>query len=238
MIYLNSAWKYLATFAAGAILMLLLIHPGCNKCPDQQVITVTHRDTIRYAVKVESKPELTKVIRKPVKSHAIALQYDQKSNGTALPDTAPIDNLESVPGFVDLSSRIMADPSSNYFQKGNSSLISEPSPCDSIYYYTDTAGDASHYVIITDTLADNSFIGRSVMFGGFNTSETKTIPAKDKWRVYIGASFTINQRNMDRWGAGVSALLTIPKIGAVGYYYDARNNAHTGSIMALLRFRK
>ena len=217
---MKSLLTYLITFASGAVLMLLLLHPGCNKsvdCSGCAGSVVIQHDTIRFAEVVHDVPVPFKVVSKipktgTAKSKSETSQFDEKSK---IQHSALSENS----GFG----------------------IPEYSPCDSIYYYSDTVGNTRSYVVIQDTISDNSFIGRSVLFKGFDLTNTvtKTIPApKEKVKLYIGASVTINQRFMDRWGAGPNVLLTIPKIGAVGYYYDARNNAHTGSLMALIRFKK
>ena len=112
--------------------------------------------------------------------------------------------------------------------------------CDDIAFYSDTITGDSVKAVINDTLVNNRIAGRSVWMVNLkpSTHTTTTVVLKEKWKFYVGLSFTINQRFMDRWGVGPSALLTIPKVGGISYHFDARNFAHTGSFFVLVRLKK
>lgn len=117
------------------------------------------------------------------------------------------------------------------------------SPCDSINYYSDTTINPmpdSCIIVVNDTIADNKITGRSIWYVRLDPIITTTIThvKKEKWKVYVGGAFTYNSLHQDRWGAGPSALLAIPKIGGVNYYFDAKNMSHTVGVMALIRFKK
>lgn len=211
MIYINDYYKYAAAFLLGAVLMFLLTWKGCKPafdCSTCEGKTIVKIDTIRYAVKVESKPTVIRVTSKP-KS---ILKTDTVFFG--------IDNPQDVPMFVDLAGRMNA------------------SPCDSIYFYTDTVGNSQHYAIITDTVMDNSILGRSVEFSGFTTNAITTKILAERWKLYAGISGRYSVKYPGRWEVSPSILLTIPKIGGIQYSYGVRENSHSVSIMALIRFKK
>lgn len=121
------------------------------------------------------------------------------------------------------------------FERGAS-----PSPCDTVNIYSDTIRSDDMKAVINDTLVDNRLAGRSVWMVNLKPEvrTTTTLVKKEKWKVYVGGAVTVNQREMNRWGAGPSAMLTIPKVGGIGYYFDAKNFCHSASFMALIRFKK
>lgn len=112
--------------------------------------------------------------------------------------------------------------------------------CGVIVYYTDTITSDSIKAVVNDTVTCNRITGRSVYMVNLKPciNTTTTVVRKEKWKVYVGASFMIPQRELQRWGVGGSALLTIPKIGGISYTFDARNFTHIGTFYALIRFKK
>lgn len=121
-------------------------------------------------------------------------------------------------------------------------IVSEYNDCYYTNYYIDTIRSSSEEVkaVIIDTLVDNQIVGRGVFIANLRPvyRAKETIVKRETWKVYLGGSFTVNSRHQERWGAGVTAILTVPRIGAIQYHYDVRNNAHTGGLYALIRFRK
>ena len=115
--------------------------------------------------------------------------------------------------------------------------IVKPSPCDSVRTYFDSVGYKGHYVAIWDTLRDNSFIGRRIAFGGFTEAKSATKTLKDKPKVFLGLRVGYSPSSKG-YGIGVAGSVYIPKIGIVTYDYDAKNDFHAVSILALLRFKK
>lgn len=117
--------------------------------------------------------------------------------------------------------------------------IAEPSACDSIRFYLDSSLVVNdHRLYIKDTV-EGKLTGRSVWYVNMKPeviTTTEKVHA-ERLKFYLGASVIINQRYLDRWGIGPSALLTIPKIGGISYSFDAKNFAHTGTFYALIRFR-
>ncbi len=114
-------------------------------------------------------------------------------------------------------------------------------PCDSIYYYSDTFFQRNDYkAVINDTVAGNQVTGRSVWFVNLKPEIQTTIErvSKERLRVYLGIDFTINARYGRNWGIGPAALLTFPPRFALSYYYDAKNNAHSGGLFVLLKLKK
>lgn len=120
----------------------------------------------------------------------------------------------------------------------DTTIILPPSPCSEVVVYSDTITGDSIKAVINDTLADNRIIGRSVWMVNLKPDTKITVVKRERWKFYVGASFTVNQRFMGRWGIGPSALLAIPKIGAISYTFDARNFAHTGGLYVLIRVKK
>ncbi len=118
-----------------------------------------------------------------------------------------------------------------------------PSPCDTVNIKSDTiSGSNKVKAIINDTLIDNHIAGRSVWLANTKPDTVTIIETqktiKEKWKVYLGPSVTIPQFNLPRWDIGLTGALSIPKVGMISYGYAFRNNAHTFSVMPLLRFKK
>lgn len=118
--------------------------------------------------------------------------------------------------------------------------IPPASDCDSVRLYSDTCYSENNYRAVINDTVEGKIVGRSIWFVNLKPDITTTITQVklERWKFYIGGSFTVNQRNMDRWGVGPSALLTIPKVGGISYYFDAKNFAHTGTFYALIRLKK
>lgn len=129
-------------------------------------------------------------------------------------------------------------PDTVHITSCDTTIIFEPSPCSDIAYYSDTITGDSCRAVINDTVSDNRITGRSVWMVNLKPDTKITVVKREKWKFYLGGSFTINQNNTQRWGVGPSALLTIPKVGGISYYFDAKNFAHTGTFFALIRFHK
>jgi hypothetical protein len=119
-------------------------------------------------------------------------------------------------------------------------VASVPSPCDTINIYSDTIYKRDTCTFIVNDTVEGRILGRSILYANLQPliRETITHVKKDKWKVYVGGAFTYNGKFLDRWGAGPKAAVTIPKIGAVDYYFDAKNMSHTVGVMALIRFKK
>lgn len=112
---------------------------------------------------------------------------------------------------------------------------------DSINYYSDTFYQSNNYrAVVNDTIANNRIAGRSFWFVNLKPDVITTIEKvrKEKIRVYVGADFTVNANYRNSWGIGPSAIVTLPPRFALSYYYDARNNAHTGGLFVLLKFSR
>lgn len=122
----------------------------------------------------------------------------------------------------------------------DTTIILPFNPCADVAYYSDTIEAEQVKAVINDTVVNNRIFGRSVWLANLKPEvrTTTTVVKKEKWKFYVGASFTINQRFMNRWGVGPSALVTIPKVGGISYTFDARNFAHTGSFFVLVRLKK
>jgi len=131
-------------------------------------------------------------------------------------------------------------PKANTAEVCDSAGTVAASPCDSVVFYSDTTTGDSCRVVVNDTVMGNRIVGRSIWMVNLkpDTKITETIVKRERWKFYIGGAFTINQREVTRWGAGPSALLTIPKIGGFSYTFDAKNFAHTGTFYALIRLKK
>lgn len=112
--------------------------------------------------------------------------------------------------------------------------------CDEVMYYSDTIKGEDCKAVINDTISKNRITGRSVWMANLKPEirTTETVVKRERWKVYVGASFTINPKDKTRWGIGPSALLTIPKVGGISYTFDAKNFSHSGTFYALIRFRK
>lgn len=113
-------------------------------------------------------------------------------------------------------------------------------PCDYLrtYVFDTTVADNFHLIINDEVRGEIEW--RSIEFANLKP-EIKTTVVKrkiDALKWYVGLNSTYNARNMDRWGIGPSTSLAVDKVGSFGYYYDARNNAHTLQAQALIRFRK
>lgn len=199
------------------LLWLLLKKPAfdCDSCFDKKQI-VTH-DTI-YPKDI-LKPIIVKA---PEAFKAVAkAKFINQTGGTA----------------VGKLLRSEVDKNADSAQACQSASAS---PCDSIRFYSDTCYAQNSYRAVVNDTVEGRILGRSVWFVNLTPEVTTTIEKRlrERWKFYIGGSVTINQRNMDRWGAGPSVLLTIPKIGGISYYFDAKNFAHTGSFYALIRLKK
>jgi hypothetical protein len=135
---------------------------------------------------------------------------------------------------------LKSDTSIRIFTRDCDTTIVLPTGCNDVAYYSDTITGDSVKAVINDTLVNNRIAGRSVWLANLKPEvrTTTTVVKKEKWKFYVGASFTINQRFMNRWGVGPSALVTIPKVGGISYTFDARNFAHTGSFFVLVRLKK
>ncbi len=133
-----------------------------------------------------------------------------------------------------------AVPQVNTVEECDSAGTVAPSPCDSVYFYSDTTKADSVTIVANDTVMNNKIIGRSIWVVNLkpNTKITETTVKPERWKFYIGGSFTIYQREITRWGAGPSMLLTIPKIGGFSYTFDAKNFGHMGTFYALIRLKK
>jgi hypothetical protein len=119
-------------------------------------------------------------------------------------------------------------------------VASVPSPCDTINIYSDTIYKRDTCTFIVNDTVEGRILGRSILYANLQPliRETITHVKKDKWKVYVGGAFTYNGKFLDRWGAGPKAAVAIPKIGAIDYYFDAKNMSHTVGVMALIRFKK
>lgn len=131
----------------------------------------------------------------------------------------------------------------SYYSFSDSGNITELSPCDTINYYSDTTINPmpdSCIIVVNDTLENNRITGRSIWLAFRIPQITTTITEvkKEKLKFYLGGSFTLNAKEFNRWGVGVTGALAIPKIGMADYTYDIRNNAHTIGVLALIRFKK
>lgn len=127
-------------------------------------------------------------------------------------------------------------------QDGNIPALALPAlePCgpwDSLYYYSDTIHQANDYHIVINDTTQGPIMGRSVWFTNLRPSIVShdKVYLKERWKVYAGMVVT-GQKG--RWGMGPAAVLTAPKIGAISYSYDARNNAHIAGVYVLLRFKR
>lgn len=212
------------------IVILFLIwfwprHPAfsCDDC--KGTVTITH-DTIWPSEELKQV-----VVKVPEAFKAIAKKDLKQTHPKGAKDFQGVEGVDSV-RFVSGASTAPIE-----------GLVFLPSPCDSIFYVSDTTRvrqPDSCTIVVNDTLMDNHIIGRSIWHVNLqptiNTTITKVL--KEKWKVFVGAQFSYNVRNQDRWGVGPSALLTIPKVGAISYYYDARNNAHTAGFDVLIRFKR
>lgn len=128
---------------------------------------------------------------------------------------------------------------------GNVTVIHDRCPelpataCDSgrFYAYNDTVEQV--HLIIRDSV-NGAITWRKIEVANLKPEVTTTITKilKEKPKLYVGASATIPAKNLRAWGIGPSILFTVPKVGGISYYYDIKNNAHTGSIYALIRFNR
>lgn len=113
-------------------------------------------------------------------------------------------------------------------------------PCDTINIYSDTIHKPDTCTIIIKDTVEGRILGRSVLYANLQplirTTVTKTI--KEKWKVYVGGAVTVNAKDYNRWGVGVTGAISIPKVGLADYTYDIKNNAHTVGVLALIRFKK
>lgn len=111
--------------------------------------------------------------------------------------------------------------------------------CDSARYYAYNDTVEQVHLIIRDSV-NGAITWRKIEVANLKPEVTTTITKvlKEKPKFYIGGSFTIPGSNLKAWGIGPSALFTIPKVGGFSYYYDIKNNAHTGGIYALIRFKR
>lgn len=113
--------------------------------------------------------------------------------------------------------------------------------CGSVFYYSDTFYQRNNYrAVVNDTVTGNHISGRSFWFVNLKPEVQTPIEKekKEKVRLYLGADVTINAHYFNRWGIGPAALLTLPPGLALSYYYDVRNNAHTGGVFVLLRINR
>ncbi len=106
------------------------------------------------------------------------------------------------------------------------------------FYAIDTTFDQVH-LILQDSV-NGAINWRKLAIKNLKPEVTTTITktVKEKVKLYIGGNVTIPANNLKSWGIGPSILFTVPKVGGISYYYDAKNNAHTGGIYALIRFKK
>lgn len=114
------------------------------------------------------------------------------------------------------------------------------SACDSVYIYSDSLNKDDVKLVINDTVSNGVLSGRSIWLRNLKPTikTTETVVRKEKVKLYIGASFSIDANNLKRWGVGPSALVTIPKIGGIAYTFDVKNFIHHGTLYALIRVKK
>lgn len=164
----------------------------------------------------------------PVPDKQIAVSELGKKKYKHLPSVKPI------PGKVDTAFHVGV-----YAAEGCAGVApAAPTVCDTINLYSDTLHQADNYTAIINDTVQGRILGRSVYFVNLKPQVEITRRVKERWKVYVGVNATYNASYLNRWGIGPSALLTIPKIGGISYTYDVHNNAHTGGLYALLRFKK
>jgi hypothetical protein len=216
------------------LVIMLLKHCGCPPCyePGQTVVkidTIRPLDTIPKVISVgiptpvKSIPK--KVFKKAVRKQSLHTDsvWQIDTDGKAF---AYVKDFHGV-GLAEDDCQGQA-------------VASVPSPCDTINIYSDTIYKRDTCTFIVNDTVEGLILGRSILYANLQPliRETITHVKKDKWKVYVGGAFTYNGKFLDRWGAGPKAAVTIPKIGAVDYYFDAKNMSHTVGVMALIRFRK
>lgn len=121
-------------------------------------------------------------------------------------------------------------------------------PCNFTNIYSDTLSEPDNYrVVINDTLQDNAIYGRSVWFVNLKpeirTTIKETIVKREKWKFYVGGSFTYNQKYLSRMAVGISPLITIPKVGGISYTFsipplEPMAFSHQLNVYALIRFTR
>ncbi len=200
------------------MIVLMLKQCHCPPCMEPGETKIVH-DTIWP--KAELKP--------------IAVKVPEAYKAVARKDIKPAKAIARTAAFV----RSFPDTARNHTVDSNQICYDE---CDSVRYYSDTIRNHTPdtcEIVINDTVI-GKITGRSVWYVNLKPEIRTTITQvrKEKLKVYVGGAFTLNARFGERWGAGPSALMAIPKVGAINYYYDAKNNAHTAALMALIRFHK
>ncbi len=114
------------------------------------------------------------------------------------------------------------------------------SPCDSVRTYLDSSVVAnSHGIYHYDTILGKR-LGSSLWFVNLKPEIQTTITKvrKQRWKVYAGALLSYSPRHPDRWGVSPGVLVAIPKVGAINYQYDVKNNEHTAGFYVLIRIKK
>lgn len=206
------------------ILLLLLCGIGlgwdrlCPKCDSFERVTVIH-DTVypsdKPVVIFEGKPE-------PVKQKKLT-QRKKKQLEAILPQISEVVGIdkgkpEEVPIIED----------------------KEAAPCDYLTTYTfDTIIPNQAHITLNQEVV-GYVTWQQIEYANLTPQVTTTITKvpKEKIKCYLGIAGTFNGNEFRRWGIGAQGALAIPKVGAVTYYYDAKNNAHTAGFLALIRFKK
>lgn len=109
---------------------------------------------------------------------------------------------------------------------------------DSLRYYRDTFTENYTKAVIEETV-QGEILNRKVWLANTKPDLVikETVVRKERLKLYVGAQVII-PNNLKRWGIAPSIQLAIPKIGAISYGYDIRNQAHIGGIYALIRIKK
>lgn len=221
MLNLNDNRIRLGSFALNILLLLLATLFGylwwvkpCPPCYEAGKTVIVH-DTIRPVD--ELKPIVVKVPE--------AFTKPKKKNDVALPKT----------GFT----VVTADTTDKDFFVSEE-RATELSNCDSVRSYEIDTTEADNYHLKLSTTVTGKLDSWKLDFANLKPEikTTETVVRRERWKFYVGGSFTINQREIKRCGVGVSALVTIPKIGGISYTFDAKNFAHIGTLYALIRFKK
>jgi hypothetical protein len=204
---------------AAGIFFYLWLHQVCPAC-DGELVKIRH-DTIHPADVL--KPIAVKV---PVPAKVISLGLMHAAHT----------------GIKSFSQAVRFSADSTGVRAGAPAFLPvNLSPCDSNqYFYSDTIYQKDNYHLVINDTCKGKILGRSIWFVNLKPAITTTIEKlhKDRVKFYIGASVCVHVNYLNRWGAGPSALLSIPKIGAISYAYDVHNNAHVAGLYALIRLRK
>ncbi len=202
----------------GCILVaLLLFHRGCHHCTEAQMIHLTHDTIYREGPLIK--------INVPVPAPRRILPNKNEEYTIVMDDSS-------------------YSPYMQGYQDATEAYIKAKHTCRDTVYYNDTIVSPDNWrLVLLESITGNRLISRQPFIQDLRpvvtTTITNQLPApKEHIRFYVGADASINATHPDRWGIGLSGLLTIPRGYGIRYGYDLRNNTHTAGVYVLVRIKK